>query len=606
MNWPAYAPYREQLLPVGPDGKHPLEDVEQPHNRDDAFSLLHQLDQLLHTDPEAWRLLYRKYTATNWYVLGLLLSGGRRINPYTGRVELDCDFLWNYMHEAQLNGHGYLDTSARQHFKSFGRNYVGATNAALVDENIAIALIAHDRQAAAKHGQRTMMEWETNLELCAAWSDRFWDDPVKESPSWSKESGCTIKRTIPGVLPTLSWWGIAQPPTGGRVGLFILDDLENEQTVETDEMRAKTLTRYASFLELAGRMPVIWANGTYHHTAGLVKHMADSGAWRVRCHKAEDVDEPAPDIAALYDACGGKRPDGQEIPPEVRNIKLDGAATYLHPLELAEKRLNAMATPDGLAQYYAQNMGDPLAGRSNKLNPDLIRWYNESPEERAEGSVLVLTIDASRGVNDSTFAMLWALHTDRSISWVAALRRRLAPSEIGPAFFRMHAEWEGIASFDHFRVEIFGQAVWDWMIESYFEERKKWVKVVPIGRNRENRIREYQAIEPLLKAGRVYFPKCGLMVYDEMGTRYDAVKYFLEKELSQFPLPITDDGLGSMALLGEPADAKISGGKGFVGELPFPETSEELRTRLRSGGYDTPYREEAWDAPGACYWEVGN
>lgn len=607
MNLPGYVPFTERLGEPTTDGTYPVIQVEVPQNRDDAFEVVAMLDRLfLEGRLEEWKAVYRQYTATSWYVTGLLLSGGRRLDPYTGRAELDCDFQFNFAAEMQFDGDGVLDKSARGHFKSFWRNYAGLTVEVNRDPDLVVIIVAHDKGAAAKNGIRTMQEWEINDALKLAWPEVYYQDPKREAPVWSKEAGCTVRRNAPAVLPTLSWWPIDAPPTGGRVGLFVFDDVENEQTVESDEMREKTTDRFTSFLELGGRQPRIWINGTHHHPQGLVKLLGDSGAWRVRCHAAEDLSKPPPDIAKLYDECGGRRPDGQLIPPKVRDVRLDGEPVFLHPLELAQKRLQAETSPRGLAAYFRQNMGDAFAGQERQLDSRLLRYYTETPEERAEDAVLVMTVDGSKGIRDPTFAMVWALHPDETISLVGALRRLLKPSQFGPEIFNFHALWENVggsrATFDHIRVEIFAQAVYDWMISSYFEDRGKWVQVVPIGRSHvTNRRREYDAIEPFLRRRRLFFPKNGIIIEGDNGESYDVVEYLVQHELGEFPMLTRDDGVASMALLGEPVNEK----KG-IHELPFPDDEEAMRRRAQHADREERYlrgpgNQSALDA--TAWWE---
>lgn len=588
-NWPTVVRYTERLATDDTGAPSPQTfDVSIPQTRDDAFDLISTINRLAATNHGQWKAAVRMYTATDWYVLGLFMSGAQRLDPFTGRPEMDCDFLWNFYREMQFDGDNLLDTSARGHHKTHIRAYVGATNIVVNDPNAVIALVAHEKLAASKHGIRTGLEWERNVELRTAWDDVFFADPKKdpECPLWNQEVGYTVKRTIASALPTLSWHGIENVPTGARVSLFIFDDLENESTVESDGQREKVLKRFASFKQLAGRMPRVWINGTYHHPNGLVAHINSSKMYRVRCHPAEDVTKPAPDIAALYDACNGRvqlRGEDRtvDLPPEIRNIRLDGAPVFLHPLEVALKRLDAMSTPNGLADYYRQNMGDPLAGEDKRFREEWVRRYPISPKEIADGAYLYFLVDASRGVNDPTFARVEACLPDGSIAWVDGLRKRIEPSDFGREIWMLMAKWEHVGVVKEVRFEIFGQATWDTHFMAYCEQVSHWpggissANVKCIGRNTKNRNREWMALQPLYKAGRRQFPEDGVLwVEDEKGHRIDLVRYYLDYELLKFPLPIYDDGLAADALLGEPEDHK----KGIYA-LEFPETDEAAELR---------------------------
>lgn len=612
-NWPTSVTYAERLS-LSPTGQPTTVSVSIPSTRADAFDQIATIDRLFRTNPAEWQAMVRMYTACDWYVLALFMSGSQRIDPFTGRPEIDCDFQFNYAREMQFDGDNVLDKSARGHWKTTWRGYVGITNAVLLDPNTVIAFVAHEKLAAARHGVRTMLEWENNVELKAAWPDVFFTDPKRDPlcPLWNQETGCTVRRTIGAALPTLSWHAIEHVPTGGRVSIFLFDDLETEDTVETDNQREKTLRRFSSFKQLAGRMPRAWINGTHHHPNGLVAHIERSQMYRVRCHPAEDVSRPAPDIAALYDACGGKlqlrgETQPRELPVAVRDIRLDGAPVYLHPMELALRRLDALATPGGLADYHRQMMGNALAGEEMRLDVRWIRRYQCRPEDMAEGAYIYIVVDASRGVNDPTFARVEACRSDQSIAWVGGLRKRIPPSDFGREIWQLACRWEHIGQIREVRFEIFGQAVWDELFIQECENMRHWPgnitrsNVVCCGRNKVNRTREWMALEPLYRNGRRLSPEHGVMfVEDENRRRFDLVEYYERNEYSSFPLPITDDGLAADSLLGEPEDPARG-----IFALEFPESDEEMEMRerremrrMRSSGWAGDDDRASWMSEG--------
>lgn len=590
---PRYVTYRERLSPEAP----PIE-VELPQSRHDAFDLLATINKLATTDAAQWQAMVRQYTSSSWYMLALFMSGTQRLDPFTGRPEIDCDYLFNYSLEMQFDGERVLDKSARGQWKSTWRCYVGATNLVLRDPNEVIAIVAHEKTAAGRHGTRTINEWLSNVELNAAWPDVFWGTDKNAWPLWSMEHGATVRRTISAVLPTISWHSILTAPTGSRVGVFIPDDIESETTVESEDMRKKTLQRFTSFLETGGRVPRIWPNATHHHSAGLVTHLEKSGAFRVRCHPIEDTSKPAPDIAELYDACNGVMPlrdelgRHEELPKALREIRLDGAPVYFHPLEVAMKRLTAMSTPGGLANFYMQNFGDPLAGQDRTLDKDWIRYYKAPPIEWARGAYLYILVDPSKGVGDPTFARVEACKSDQSISWVDGLRRKLAPSEFAPAIYQLYSKWRHVGRVVQIRVEEFAQSTWTYHLRTYFDSiDAPCPMLVSCSRHTESnkesegRRREWNALEPLYRMGRRIFPESGIWVQDDPPSRrtYNLVEYYVEDEYGQFPIPPMDDGLAADALLAVDK-GKNEAGKNIPLSLEFPEDEEMAEMAERSGG----------------------
>lgn len=591
--WPRYVEYRERLT-LDANGQPLVLQVEQPITRDDAFDIVSKIHRLAREGNFAeWKALVRQYTATNWYICNLFLSGGQRLDPFTGRIEADCDFQWHHAHEIQHEGEGSINTSFRGSFKSHWLIYVGATSKVCVNPDRIMAVAAHQKDAAAKHGIRAMLEWQNNVELKAAWPDVFFQDPKKDPdcPLWNQEIGCTVRRRIPAVLPTLSWWAIEHVPTGARISDFFFDDLETEDTVETEDQRKKLLRRFSSFKKTAGRGTSIYINATAHSPNGLVVHLLKSPAYGHIFHPAEDLDRPndAPDIAAIYDDYGGKitnRETGEvkELPPALRTISLEGPPVFHHPLELAMMRLDALDTPDGLDDYRRQMLGDTV-GSDKRLKLDWVRWYDCRPEEMAEGAYIYIVVDPSKGIGDPCFARVEACRSDRSIAWVGGLCKKIPASDFGREMWMLGCMWEGIGQIKEYRFEEVAQSTWCQHFISYCELRRHWPggigpsNVKEIGGRAINwgggagqkRIREYLRLEPMYRNGRRYWPREGVLwTEDENGRRFDLMAKYRDDEYVPFPSPFSDHGLDADALLMAPDDPKRG-----VFQLEFPESDEE-------------------------------
>lgn len=608
MAFPSSVLYRERL--TGTE-----EHVTVPANRNEAFELVAEIQGAAVPHPPdclscagleppeacpswAWKLLFRKHVATSWYVMALMTSGAQRKDPFTGRVEIDCDFQFDFSRLMQFEGENLLDYSFRQAFKSFWRELVGVTVEMVNDPNLVAVIVAAEKDgsvSAARAGQRTMIEWETNLELKAAWPDVFYRDPVRESPTWIKAVGCRLRQSIYSVLPSLSWHGITTPPVGSRVGLYILTDIETKDTVSTREARDKSYNDFVQFLETAGRVPRIWINCTIHHPEGMVRRIIKDGIFQTRCITLENLDAPKdqiPDIAALCDEVGGFLPVRDEnrripLPPRLREIKLDGVPRFLHPLEVANKRLLSMSEPGGIANYYMHNMGDPFRGAGTKMEKSWFRRYRAAPRDRAEGAWLYPVIDGSLGAGDPTWMMMWAALPDKTFSLVDSRRAMLSPSVFPRAVFEFCARWRDVGRIQHGRVENYAQAVYDHMINeelrrlgetSFVFHGIKGKASSNLNNQRRgggNRIMEWSVIEPAARLGRLWLPEQGLVEQDQFGMMYDPVAYLLDEEIGPFPSPKTDEGLACMRILLWPGDPA----KG-IPEVDFPEDLETRRVRL--------------------------
>src|SRR5260370_25153915 len=283
--------------------------IELPSTRDDAFDLLDTINRAAKTSATEWKSLVRAYTASDLYMLGLMSSAGDRIDPYTGRVEIDNQFLFEYSREVQFDSDGWVDTSARAHWKSTCDTFLDTISIILVDPNTSIGIFSHELPASQKHVARVKNELTDNAILKAAWDDTLYADPVENARLWSIIGGIIVKgRNQNQISPTVcAYTFLVKLPTGARLAIMKFDDVETEKTTEEDEQREKVYDRFKSALSLAGRGARIRVKGTHHHPQGQMARLRDEG-WPVRCHKAEDITKKAPDIAALYDQFEGKDP----------------------------------------------------------------------------------------------------------------------------------------------------------------------------------------------------------------------------------------------------------------------------------------------------------
>ena len=523
--------------------------------------------------------------------MAFILSGSQRMDPFTGRPEWDNDFHFRWARECQFEGHNVIDKSAREHGKTSLRAYVGVTVEIVNNPDLTVGIFSFEKAAAERTGSRLKDEWASNIELKAIWDDVFYDNPEKESPRWSMEKGIVVKRSIVSATPSVGWYSISELPTGSRLGLGILDDIETEKTVSTEEMRNQTRERVRNCFNLGGRACRWIINGTHHSSRGIIHELEESGGWQVRCHKAEDETVDPPDIAALYDECDGMLPVREDnglpvpLPPEVRNVRLAGMPVYLHPLECALKRLR-----QGNAVYAQQNQGDPFSGQDRRLDEAWIRHYDVPARVWARGANLYITIDPSKGQGDPTWARVDAAKSDETLSWVGGLRRKLTPSQFAPAIYQLAMEWVNVGRLIEIRVEEFGQSTWSYHLRKHFDEMNSYVcRIVSCARhntlNKESsgRLREWQALEPAYRTGKRLWPSGGIWVSDENSNPIDLCDYYLRKEYGQFPVPVTDDGLAAETLLAI-TKGRNEDGSGLDLSIEYPESDDEHEMGVRSAG----------------------
>lgn len=569
-----------------------------PDNLAQAKELWDEVASYAETDPLRWKAAFRMWSAADLYFLGLACSWWQRRDLWTGRLEVDCDFQFDFARWVQLESDDALDYTARQHGKSTWR-HTRMFQEIFRNPEITIGIFSFDLQKGArKHLVRWKIEAETNAALKAAWDEVLWNNPREDGAFWSVENGCTVKRRGAHVMPTVSAYTFMKGlPTGARFGIIYLDDVETEETVEADEQREKVQERFKSAINLGGRGTRTWIPGTFHHTMGLLNNLIKRG-WKSHNFPAENVREPAPDIAEIYDRFGGVRPDtGADIPEEVRNVRLAGMPVYLHPLECAILRFQ-----EGNEKYEQQYMGNPLSGVVHRFRPE---WVASELRVRADmydfaaGKFGYVLSDPSKGLRDPAVGLVLAADSDQRLIVVDGFRRKLTPEQWAHEMYLMTVNWSNVMQIQQIRVEVFGQATWDTVLRQYFEKKRYGgPPIFGVGEyrgssaNRKNDpalMRAWMRLEPLFRTSRLRFPE-ELMVINDDGNPYDLIRYFIDYEYTPFPQPQTDDILDCLSLLGVPEDK--------APPLIFPERwvswQDEAPEPRQTPGMIPGLEEESW------------
>lgn len=565
-----------------------------PDTRAQLKELWQEVSLLAETDPQRWKAAFRMWSAADLGFLALATSFAQRKDAWTGRLEIDCDFQFNFGRWVQFESDDKVDKTAREHWKSTWR-HVRLFQEIFREPNITAGIFSESLKKSANHLVRWKIEAETNAVLKTAWNEVLYWDPKNEGAFWSVENGCSVKRTVVSVVPTVSAHTFMKGlPTGARFTILLFDDVETEESVENEDMRAKAKSRFRSALNLGGRGCRKWIAGTHHHPDGLLAQIIDEG-WASHCFPAEDVTKPAPDIAALYDEYGGVRPDtGADIPAGVREIRLAGAPVFLHPMECATKRFEQTDEV-----YETQSMGNPLSGQTHRFLPE---WVDDELRiasdlmEFAAGKYGYLFSDASRGLGDPSVGLVLAAGADRTLTVVDGFRAKLAPERWAHEMYMLTVNWSNVMPIRQIRVEVFGQATWDHVLREYF--RGKHYNGPPIYGSGTYRapgplgtklMRAWLRLQPLFKDARLRLPK-ELWVTDEKGKLYDLIDYFIKFEYLKFPLPHTDDIFDTLALIGEPED-KVPAIEYPSAEIPWQDHDRDI---MHATGVMPGIEEESW------------
>lgn len=161
------------------------------------------------------------------------------------------DFCFARCREVQANPNGFLDLWAREHFKSTIITYALTIQTIALDREVTIGIFSFNRPIAKGFLKQIKRAMEDNQILKACYPEVFYENPQKESPSWSEDNGITVKRKAIVKEATVEAWGMIEGlPTGRHFKLRIYDDVINEKHVRNPDMVAKVLEQWELSLNL--------------------------------------------------------------------------------------------------------------------------------------------------------------------------------------------------------------------------------------------------------------------------------------------------------------------------------------------------------------------
>lgn len=230
--------------------------------------------------PEAQRRLIR---ADRYYLLVQILNRKDALHPW----------IYERCREVEKDPDGYIDIWSREHYKSTIITYAGAIQEILKDPEITIGIFSHTAPIAKGFLSQIKIEFETNQKLRSLFSDIMWDDPARESPSWSLDRGLTLKRSSNPRESTLEAHGLVDgQPTGKHYKLLIYDDVVTDKSVYTPEQIIKTNDAFSLSDNLGSIGGRKWIVGTRYHYSDTYASIMERGAAKPRIYPATDTGEP--------------------------------------------------------------------------------------------------------------------------------------------------------------------------------------------------------------------------------------------------------------------------------------------------------------------------
>jgi hypothetical protein len=264
---------------------------------------------------------------------------------------LDCVHPWLYSRcrEVERDTDGYLDLWAREHYKSTIITFAGCIQEILRDPEITIGIFSHTKPVAKAFLKQIKTEFESNELLKTLYSDILWQNPEKDSPGWSIDTGIIVKRKTNPKECTLEAHGLVDgQPTSRHFRLMVYDDVVTDASVSTPEQIQKTTAAWELSDNLgASNLGIVrkWHIGTRYSYADTYEDIMGRGVVIPRLYPATDT--------------------GQ----------IDGSPVFLKK-EVWEAKVRAQ----GEATISCQMLQNPLAGKQKMFNVEDLRTYEVRPE----------------------------------------------------------------------------------------------------------------------------------------------------------------------------------------------------------------------------------
>jgi hypothetical protein len=275
-----------------------------------------------------------------------------------GRKDMLHPWLYERCRMVEREPDNCLDLWSRFHYKSTIITYAGSIQEILKDPEITIGIFSHTKPIAKAFLSQIKRELESNERLKNLFPDILYDNPERQSPSWSVDNGLIVKRSGNPKEHTISAHGLVDgQPVSAHYKLRVYDDVVTDASVSTPEQVAKTTTAFEASANLGTENGKRWMAGTRWSYADTYAELIKKGIANVRLFPATD----------------------------------DGTFTG-KPVLWTPEFNEQMKLEQGEAMYATQCLQNPLAGNQKMFNVEDLQIYEVRPETLA----VYILIDPAR------------------------------------------------------------------------------------------------------------------------------------------------------------------------------------------------------------------
>lgn len=436
------------------------------------------------------------------------------------RPDIDKDWLFERCLEVQTQPNGFLDLWAREHYKSTIITFGLTIQDILNDPEVTIGLFSVTRPLAKGFAGQIKSELEGNKLLIELYPEVLWENPRRDAPTWSLDSGLTVKRKSNPKEGTLEAWGLVDAmPTGRHYKIRVYDDVIEERNVSNPEMIQKATKAWELSLNLGSTAPLAkYDDFNIERYVGTRYHLNDPYAEIMRRKAA---------IPRIYPGTDNGRPEGQPV---------------LWTQEFMTEKRQKM----GPYVFGCQILQDPIADEVQGFRTEWLKYY--TPETLRGMNIYLLCDPASekKKTSDYTVMLVIGMGQDKNYYLIDGIRDRLNLTERASKYIEFHRKYEPTSC----SYEKFGMMADVEYIKERQDRENYRFNIVEF-KTPTPKLDRIRSLIPLFESGRFYIP--GVIHYiDYEGRQKNLVQQFVDEEYTMFPLAVHDDILDCMAQVRDP------------------------------------------------------
>ena len=423
-----------------------------------------------------------------------------------GRRDALHPWLYDRCKEVEARPNDCLDLWSREHYKSTIVTFAGIIQEILKNSEITIGIFSFNNGTANKFLKQIKREFEDNMVLKTCFPETVWENPKKDSKSWSEQSGIIMKRKGNPKEATVEAHGLVDGmPTGAHYKLRVYDDVITEEFARNPEMIEKATNAWRMSQNLGSRGGKMWHVGTRYHFNDTYKFLLEEGILHPRIYPATD----------------------------------DGTTTGT-PVLLTQKELDTKRRDLGPYIFSCQILQNPVADSKQGFDREWVRYYDR-PSGNMNKYLLCDPANEKKATSDYTVMMVIGLGADHNYYIVDMVRDRLNLTERADKLFELHRKHHPIGV----GYEKYGKDSDIQHFEDVMNKTNYRFDITPVGGKikKEDRIRK---LVPVFESGRVYLPEV-FYYSDYEGKKSDLVRDFVEQEYMGFPVGTHDDMLDTLA-----------------------------------------------------------